>query len=321
MIGSHIELLQSLVTIGSAKLTIWWFATNRLKNACRSCCLVGGIVLKLRWKTATSVIVAAILVALAGTATADTITTTTGTATTATQPVDTTTDPTATMVQTTTVPSEPVVPTTPAVLPVPTDPVQALLLTRLRTQIVQNRATTWRLQHLMSLKVSPGGNLWSLGGVKHANRVLQAWKSRSLQLRKAAKRQIELYRRQTDLMSHVMGLRPLRMLQSSGNLVQQLDQAKRQKAYVHQKYAHPPHLSQFLCIHSHEASWTDGGGPYYGGIQFGLNEWRRFGMPYTGKALAGEATPLEQIWSGERYWRLSGFHPWPNTARECGLIS
>lgn len=82
----------------------------------------------------------------------------------------------------------------------------------------------------------------------------------------------------------------------------------------------PPHLAQFLCIHGYEASWTDTGLPYFGGIQFGPHEWRRFGYPFTHKHYAYQATPLEQIWSGERYWQVSGFRPWPNTARYCGLL-
>jgi len=82
----------------------------------------------------------------------------------------------------------------------------------------------------------------------------------------------------------------------------------------------PPHYSEWLCIHSHEGSWTDDGAPYWGGVQFGSSEWHRFGTPYTGVDTANLASPLEQMWAAERYWRVSGFYPWPRTARMCGLI-
>jgi hypothetical protein len=39
------------------------------------------------------------------------------------------------------------------------------------------------------------------------------------------------------------------------------------------------------------------------------------------KGTANRWTPLEQIWVAERAYRSGrGFHPWPNTARACGLI-
>jgi hypothetical protein len=82
----------------------------------------------------------------------------------------------------------------------------------------------------------------------------------------------------------------------------------------------PPHYSAWLCIHSHEGSWTDSGSPYYGGLQFGYNEWHTYGTPYTGADTANLASPLEQMWAAERYYNVSGFYPWPQTAHECGLI-
>jgi len=89
---------------------------------------------------------------------------------------------------------------------------------------------------------------------------------------------------------------------------------------VYRQFRNPPQKGNFLCIHGHEGSWSDMGAPYYGGVQFGYNEWNRFGYPYTGKQYAYQATPLEQLWAAYRYWRVSGFHPWPQTARMCGLL-
>ena len=84
---------------------------------------------------------------------------------------------------------------------------------------------------------------------------------------------------------------------------------------------HPPHLSQFLCIHHYEGSWTDGGGPYYGGLQMDLGFQRTYapGLLRT-KGTANNWTPLEQIWTAEKAAKSRGFWPWPNTARFCGLI-
>jgi len=95
-------------------------------------------------------------------------------------------------------------------------------------------------------------------------------------------------------------------------------------AALHRRYRAsllPPHYRQWLCIHSHEGAWDDDGAPYWGGVQFGYNEWKRYGEPYTGVPYANLATPLQQMWAAERYWRSgAGFSPWPNTARYCGLL-
>jgi hypothetical protein len=80
----------------------------------------------------------------------------------------------------------------------------------------------------------------------------------------------------------------------------------------------PPHYYAWLCIHSHEASWSDSGDPFWGGLQFGWHEWQTYGSMYA--PTADQATPLQQMWAAEHYWAVSGFWPWPNTARMCGLI-
>jgi hypothetical protein len=96
---------------------------------------------------------------------------------------------------------------------------------------------------------------------------------------------------------------------------------KRRAAVAHRKAEKPPHLRQFLCIHHFEGSWTDSGGPYYGGLQMDLG----FQSTYGGRLLrtkgtADHWTPLEQIWVAERAAKSRGFWPWPNTARFCGLL-
>ena len=85
---------------------------------------------------------------------------------------------------------------------------------------------------------------------------------------------------------------------------------------------HPPHLGAFLCIHRYEASWTDSGAPYYGGLQMDYGFMEHYGATLLRrKGTADHWAPIEQIWVAERAYRSGrGFFPWPNTARACGLI-
>jgi hypothetical protein len=83
---------------------------------------------------------------------------------------------------------------------------------------------------------------------------------------------------------------------------------------------HPPELRGWNCIHQYEGSWTDSGGPYYGGLQMGLS----FQATYGGWLLRHRGTadhwsPLEQIWAAVRAWRVRGFSAWPSTAHYCGM--
>ena len=84
---------------------------------------------------------------------------------------------------------------------------------------------------------------------------------------------------------------------------------------------HPPHLTNWLCIHHYEGSWTDPGAPYYGGLQMDISFQRAYGAwLLRHKGTADHWTPLEQIWTAEHARRARGFYPWPNTARACGLL-
>jgi hypothetical protein len=84
----------------------------------------------------------------------------------------------------------------------------------------------------------------------------------------------------------------------------------------------PPNRGAWLCIHRYEASWRDGGAPYYGGLQMDVSFQRRYAPRlYRRKGTADHWTPLEQIWAAERARRTGlGFSPWPNTARLCGVL-
>lgn len=88
------------------------------------------------------------------------------------------------------------------------------------------------------------------------------------------------------------------------------------------RYTHPPHKSGWLCIHRYEGRWTDGGDPYWGGLQMD----RGFMSTYAPKVLlrkgwANRWSVIDQMWVAERAHRSGrGYWPWPNTARFCGLL-
>jgi hypothetical protein len=96
---------------------------------------------------------------------------------------------------------------------------------------------------------------------------------------------------------------------------------QRLAATVRHKAENPPHKAAFLCIHHYEGSWTDSGGPYYGGLQMDLGFQHTY-APWLlrTKGTADHWTPLEQLWTAEKAAKSRGFWPWPNTARYCGLI-
>jgi hypothetical protein len=84
----------------------------------------------------------------------------------------------------------------------------------------------------------------------------------------------------------------------------------------------PPNRGAWLCIQRHEGSWSDGGAPYYGGLQMDISFQRAYGARLLRrKGTADNWTPLEQMWVAEKALRAGrGFYPWPNAARACGLI-
>ena len=89
----------------------------------------------------------------------------------------------------------------------------------------------------------------------------------------------------------------------------------------------PPHRREWLCIHRFERNphqgWaTHTGNGYYGGLQMDISFQRAYGRELLRrKGTANNWSPAEQMWVAERAYRSGrGFHPWPNTARSCGLI-
>ena len=85
---------------------------------------------------------------------------------------------------------------------------------------------------------------------------------------------------------------------------------------------HPPHKPAWRCIQGYEGPWTDPAAPYYGGLQMDIAFQRTYAAGLLRrKGTANRWTPLEQMWVAERAHSAGrGFHPWPNTARYCGLI-
>jgi hypothetical protein len=84
----------------------------------------------------------------------------------------------------------------------------------------------------------------------------------------------------------------------------------------------PPHRTEWLCIHVYEGPWDDPDAPYYGGLQMDLTFQHTYGSRLLRrKGTADRWTPLEQMWVAEGAIRAGrSFHPWPMSARRCGLI-
>lgn len=97
-------------------------------------------------------------------------------------------------------------------------------------------------------------------------------------------------------------------------------------AYVALQYAREAELyrPQFLCIAGHESRWTwtiSTGNGYYGGLQMDRDFQATYGPElYRTKGTADHWTEDEQIAVASRAVPRRGFHPWPNTARMCGLL-
>jgi hypothetical protein len=136
-------------------------------------------------------------------------------------------------------------------------------------------------------------------------------------------RRISYYRRETWYWQRTMGRRLTWELRKSPRDPKAKVAAWRRVARTMRRVAqNPPHKAGWLCIQRFEGSWTDGGGPFYGGLQMDLGFQRTYGLALLQrKGTADRWTPLEQMWVAERAHRAGrGFYPWPSTAHVCGLI-
>lgn len=135
--------------------------------------------------------------------------------------------------------------------------------------------------------------------------------------------QTATYRAQTWALQSIMRVPRTASPPLQGTLAELVAWRSRADA-ARDRAAHPPHLDQWMCIHSHEASWTNhdtGRNGHYGGLQMSLDFMRGYGPElFAAKGTADTWTPLEQMWVAERAWAVRGFKPWPTTARMCGLL-
>jgi hypothetical protein len=78
----------------------------------------------------------------------------------------------------------------------------------------------------------------------------------------------------------------------------------------------------FICIHGYEGNWNDPNAPYYGGLQMDMSFQRAYGPEFLAKFGTADKWPVSVQMSVAIKAFLSGrgFHPWPNTARYCGLL-
>lgn len=86
-------------------------------------------------------------------------------------------------------------------------------------------------------------------------------------------------------------------------------------------------MSAWLCIHSHEGAWNDPGSPYWGGLQMDMGFQSTYGSEFLRRWGTADHWPVwAQITAARRArdgyagYGPRGYGPWPNTARECGLL-
>ena len=145
--------------------------------------------------------------------------------------------------------------------------------------------------------------------------------------------QIVKYRKETwrwERLMRVQRTRTSRVAERTSDREQRelILNAWREKAEKRRRQAaNPPRRRQWMCIHRYERhphqGWaTATGNGYYGGLQMDISFQRTYAPELLRqKGTANKWTALEQMWVAERAYRSGrGFHPWPNTARSCGLI-
>lgn len=80
-------------------------------------------------------------------------------------------------------------------------------------------------------------------------------------------------------------------------------------------------LAGGLCVHSKEGSWQDTGAPHWGGMQMDMTFQRSHGLVYFRRWGTADRWPVWAQWHASYdAWTTRGWHPWPNTARACGLL-
>jgi hypothetical protein len=165
----------------------------------------------------------------------------------------------------------------------------------------------------------------------HTSRVLRSaqWESMSAFGQAVL---VQRFRRNVWQWQHVMGVR---LTPGDGNPYRTTPQRRLQLIErwhdrllsTYQAFLDPPHKQQWQCIQSYETAppfpgWrTNSGNRYYGGLQMDIDFMRAYGKWLLHrKGTADNWTPLEQMWTAEHALPTRGYHPWPLTAHDCGLI-
>jgi len=80
--------------------------------------------------------------------------------------------------------------------------------------------------------------------------------------------------------------------------------------------------AKWRCVHSLEGAWTSNtGNGYRGGLQFDDTFAASYGPEYVRRWGGAHRWPVwAQLRAAERAYRTRGWTPWPNTARDCGLL-
>jgi hypothetical protein len=141
-------------------------------------------------------------------------------------------------------------------------------------------------------------------------------------------RKIKRYQRSTWHWQRLMGVRrtpTLRRYLRTRDLefrLHVLKQWRNRAIRAKRRVYNPPHERHWRCLQRNEGRWTDANDPYWGGLQMD----RAFMLAHAPAHLirrgwANRWSPVEQMWVAERALRAGrGFHPWPSTARLCGLL-
>jgi hypothetical protein len=200
-------------------------------------------------------------------------------------------------------------------------------------QIVRYQRLTWRWQREIGApRTESSFRAERSPDPAYRRWVLQRWKRLAQRAQVRASRwlavRLEAYRGSVEHWERVMGV-PRGPLRQTAGVVSSLAERhvlmtrwRARARRVQQAAANPPYASAWRCIHRYEGAWTDGGGPYYGGLQMDIGFQRRYGAYLLStKGTADHWTPEEQMWVAVRALRSGrGFGPWPHTARACGLL-
>jgi hypothetical protein len=201
------------------------------------------------------------------------------------------------------------------------------------SQIGHYRAVVWHWQRTMGKARTPS-SFSAKRSPDPAYRawVLKLWRQRAHRSqRQAATWLAQHVRRYQSRVAHLERVMRLRRGAIRQTAAISASLAARQRAMNHwrrrarqleRRVANPPYEAAFRCIHRYEGSWGDRGGPYYGGLQMDITFQRHYGgYLLSTKGTADRWTPTEQMWVAAHAVRSGrGFHPWPNTARACGLL-